>query len=116
MCVVGCVEENVGRGVMKATLTADPLAVASSIVVTVEGESVAIGTDGIALSVVFSFQTDQRIIVCEVTARNDDAQGLQIVVDVAQNIVKALTSVTNHFTNLEVRKTTLEILEAGDGL
>ena len=116
MCVIGCVEENVGRGVVKATLTADPLAVAPLIVVTVEGKSVAEGTDGIALSIVFSFQTDQRVIVFGVTARNNDTQRFQVVVDVAQDFVKALTSVTNHFTNLEVGKTTLEIFEAGDSL
>jgi len=77
------VERDVRCGVVEAALTTDPLAVASLIVVTVEGESVAIRTNGVALSIVFSSQTGERVIVFGVTTGNDDPQRLQIVVDVA---------------------------------
>ena len=68
------------------------------------------------MSVISPFQTNERVVILGVTAGDDDSQSLQVVVNETQDIVKALTGISDDLTNGEVGKATLQVLEAGDGL
>jgi len=109
-------DQDIRHGMAKAALTANPLAVATLIVVSIEVETVAVGAEGIAQGVIAALQAGEGIFVGGVTAQLDGAQGLQVVVDKEQDIVEAFPSVADQFTDREMREATSQTLEAGDGL
>jgi len=103
-------------GAVEATLAAGPLAVAAPVIVAVEVESVAVQTQGVALGIVSSSQTGEEVFVLGVATRDDGAESLQVIVNEAQDVVVALTSVTDDLPDVEVGEAALDVLEAGDGL
>jgi hypothetical protein len=101
---------------VEATLAADPLAVPTLVVVTVEVEAVAVQAQGVALGIVAALQAGEGVFVFGVATRNDGAQCLQVIVDETEDGVEALTSITDDLPNVEVREAALYVLEARDGL
>ena len=110
------VEGDVGLGAVTTALAAEPFAVPALVIVTVEREPVAVQTERVSLGVVAALQTGERILVFGVAAGDNSPQGLQVVVDKAQDLVKALTGIGDDFADVEVRKTALQVLQARDGL
>lgn len=101
---------------MEAALAADPLAVAALVVVAVEVEAVAGGTEGVSGAIVAALQASERIFINNVMTELDSAQRLQVIVDEEENIVKALTGIAEYLTYSQIGKTAEQIVEARDGL
>jgi len=55
-------------GCVKATLTADPFAIAAFVIVAVESEPITKGTQGIAQGVIAAFEARYGIIILRVVA------------------------------------------------
>ena len=105
----------VGARMSDTTLSAEPLAVLSAVVVPVEGEMVAVRTEGLALCIIAAFQAGEGLLVAGVMADLDRAQGVEGVVDKEQDVIKAFSGIGDHFGDVEARKATKEVLKAGDG-
>ena len=101
---------------METALTADPLGVSASIVVAVERQPVAVQAQGVALIVIPPLQQAEGVLILGVTAGDDDAQGIQVVVDVAQDLVEPLPGVADHLSDGEVGEAVEQVFETGDGL
>ena len=82
----------------------------------VEGEPIAKGAEGIAQGVIAAFEARQRIIILLVMAHVNRAERMEVVMDKAQDVVKAFARIADDLANLERGKTLLERLEAGNGL
>jgi hypothetical protein len=89
----------------QAALTADPLAIAPPVVVAVEVETIAVGTERVASGIIAALQAGEGIFVGGVVTELDGAQGPQVVVDEKQDLVEALSGIANEFADLEVRET-----------
>ena len=100
----------------QATLAADPLAVASAVVVTVEVEAIAVGAEGVAGGIIAMLQAGKRVFVSGVVAELDGAQSLQVVVGKEEDIVEALTGIADHFADDQTGEAAAQIVEARDGL
>jgi len=109
-------DQDVGMGRVKARLAANPFAIAALIIVAVEGERIAKGAERIAQGVIAAFETRQRVIILLVMAHLNRAERMEVIMDKAQDIVKAFARIADDLANLEVGKAPLECLEAWDGL
>jgi hypothetical protein len=109
-------DENIRERMAEAALTTDPLAVTPLVVVAVEVEAIAGGTEWIAGDVVAALQASERVFVNSVIAQLDGTQSLQVVVNEEENVVEPLTGIANHFTDLQMGKTAEQIIEARNGL
>jgi hypothetical protein len=56
------------------------------------------------------------VVVLGMAARDDDAQGFQIIVDVVQDLVEAFTGIGDHLAGGEVGEAAEQVFEAGEGL
>jgi hypothetical protein len=101
---------------VQAALTADPLAVAPPVVVTVEVEAIAVGTKRVASGIVAALQAGEGVFIGGVMTELDGAQCSQVVVDEEQNLVEALSGIADEFADSEVGETSAQIVEARDGL
>ena len=100
----------------QAALAADPLAVAPLIVVAVEVEAIAVGTKRVASGIIAALQAGEGVFISGVMTELDGAQCPQVVVDKEQDLVEALAGIADEFTDSEVRETSAQMVEAGDGL
>ena len=82
---------------MKATLAADPFAIPALVIVTVESEAIAKGAQGVAQGVIAAFEASQRIIILLVMAHVNRAEGMQVVMDKTQDLVKVFTRIADDF-------------------
>jgi hypothetical protein len=73
-------------------------------------------TERVALFVVAPTQTGEGILIAGMAARDDGAQGFQFLVNEAEDVIEAFSSVADDLIDKEVRKTVLQVSEAGDGL
>ena len=96
MFVGPVVRKKVWFGMRHALLTTDPLAGLALVVVTVEGEQITMWAERSALRIIAAFQTSERVFVTLVVADTDGTQGVEMVVDKAQNLVKAFTRIAEH--------------------
>ncbi len=106
---------DVGVGLVSTLLAANPLGGAMFIIVTVAEQPVAERTEGIALFVVTAFQAGEGLVIAVHGQQADGAQGLQIVVDVAQDLFIAFTSISQQFPNLQQGKAAAQHIETRDG-
>ena len=83
---------------------------------TVESEAIAKGAQGIAQRVIAAFETSQRVIVLFMMAHLDRAERLEVIMDKAQDIVKAFARIADDLANLELGEAALKRLETGNGL
>jgi hypothetical protein len=84
--------------------------------VAVEGEPIAKGAERIAQGIIAAFETRQRVIILLVMAHLNRAERTQVIMDEAQDIVKAFARITDDLANLEKGEAQLERLETWDGL
>jgi hypothetical protein len=103
------VREEIGCGMCDTRLTADPLAVLTLIVVTVEGQTIAVRTERVALGIIAPFQTSKRILVTVAMNDADRAQGTEVVVDKEQNLIIAFCGVPQHLCDVEAWKATCKV-------
>jgi hypothetical protein len=96
-------------------LVADPLGGLALVVVAVAGEAVAEGTEWDAVLIVAALQAGEGLVIAVGMADADGAQGMQIGVDVAQDVVEAFASVAEDFANGETGEAAAQVLEAWDG-
>lgn len=100
----------------EASLATDPLAVTPPVVVTVEVEAIAEGTEGIAGSIIAALQASEGVLVSGVVAELDGAQGLEIIVDKEKDMIETLPGIADHFANSEIGKSVEQVAQARDGL
>jgi hypothetical protein len=82
---------------VKASQAADPLAIPALVIVAVEGVAIAKGAHGIAHGIIAAFETRQRVIILLVMAHVNRAEGMQVVMDKTQDLVKAFTRIADDF-------------------
>jgi len=111
----GGVGDEVWGGMGQAALTTQPFAGLTGVIVTVESQTVAMRTEWIAGGVIAAFETGKQVLVAGVVADLDRAQGVEVVVDKVQNVVKPFTGIGNHFADHQTREATLNVLAAGNG-
>jgi len=107
---------DVGRGLEAAALATDPLGLLGGVVVAIAVELVAVGAERDAVRVIAAVQTGGGVRIRGMMAEVNGAQGVQVVKDVAQDVVAALTGVAQDFANLKLGVACPEVLEAGEGL
>ena len=98
---------------MGAFLAAEPLGCAMLIIVAVGKHLVAQRTEGGAFLVVAALQTGEGIVVAMDRQQTNDAQRLQLIMDVAQDRFVAFTGVTQEFPDLEIGEAGAQAFEAG---
>jgi len=101
---------------MGATLAADPLTIAALVIVTIESQTIAKAAQGATVFIVAALEASQRVFVRIVLARDNGAQGSEVVVDEDQDVIIAFASVANKLTDFELGQALLEVFEAGEGL
>ena len=90
------IEQELGCRLRDTPLSTDPFAVLAFVVVTVEGQAVAVRTERIALPIIAAFQASECILVAVVVTDVDRAQGMQVVIDEEQNLIKAFSRIAEH--------------------
>jgi hypothetical protein len=110
------IELDVRLALVATALTTDPFAVVASIVMAVEGEGVAMWTEGRTLGIIAAFETGGGIVVDLVTSLGQQAQSTQVLVDISQDFVESLSRIAGHFADKKVRKAAAQFLKAGDRL
>jgi len=90
-------DEEVRLGSVKASQAADPLAIPALVIVAVEGVAIAKGAHGIAHGIIAAFETRQRVIILLVMAHVNRAEGMQVVMDKTQDLVKVFTRIADDF-------------------
>jgi hypothetical protein len=67
------------------------------------------------LPIVAAFQAGEGILVAVVVTDVNRTQGLQVVIDEEQNLIKAFSCIAEHLRDLEAGKTMGKVPEARDG-
>ncbi len=106
---------DIGIRLADTFLAADPLGSAVLVVVAVGKHLVAQRAERIAVLVIAAFETGEGIVVAMHRQQTDGTQGLQLVMDVAQDRFVAFTGVAQEFPDLEIGEAVAQALEPGDG-
>jgi hypothetical protein len=94
------IQDDVGLRTIQATPPTDPFAILALVIVTVEGQQIAVQAERIALGIVAPTKTSEWVVVTGVAARNDGTQGLQFLVDEDEDAIVAFSSVTNDLVDV----------------
>jgi len=101
---------------MAAALATEPFAYTAFVIVTIEGEPIAMRTEGGAVAIIATLEASERIVIVGGVAEINGAEGVEFLVDEAEDVVKAFSGIAEDFTNSEFREAALDVFEAGQGL
>jgi hypothetical protein len=92
---------DVGLGLVQALAAADPLGGMVGEVVAVWGKEIAMGTEGSAVVVITALEAGEGEFVVLGVADADGAQGMQVGVDVGEDVIEAFGSIAEVLADLE---------------
>ncbi len=106
---------DVGLGLVQALATAEPLAGMVGEVVAVRGKEIAMGTEGSAVVVKTALEAGKGEFVIVSVADADGAQGMQVGVNVGEDVIKAFGGIAEVLADLEGGEAGAQDSQAGDG-
>jgi hypothetical protein len=105
-------DRDVGLGLVQAPGAAEPLCGMMGEVVAVGGKEVTMGTEGGAMVIIAALEAGEGEFVILGVAEADGAQGMQVGVDVLEDIVEAFSGIAEVLADLEGREAGAQIGEA----
>jgi hypothetical protein len=106
---------DVGLGLVQALAAAEPLGGMTGEVVAVRGEGVTVRAEGGAVLVIAALDTDEGLVIVLSVANADGAQGMQVGVDVGEDVIVAFSGIAEVLADLEGGEAGAQISQAGDG-
>ncbi|MCE5207957.1 MAG: hypothetical protein LLG42_06545 [Chloroflexi bacterium] len=86
--------EDIWGGLVGALLAADPLGSAVVIIMAIAEEAITEGTERVAVLIIAPFEAGERLVIACVVQEADGADGLQVVMDVAQDFLVTFTGIS----------------------
>jgi len=108
-------EPNVWIRLVSAFLAANPLGRAVVVIMAVAEKAIAQRAEGIAMLLIAAFEAGEGLVIAVHGEQADGAQGFQVIVDVAQDLLVAFARISQQFADLQSRETAAQLLETGDG-
>jgi len=91
----------VGLGLVGALAAADPLGGMTGEIVAVGGKAIAVGAERGAILVVATLQAGEGLIIVLGLAQANGAQGMQVGVDVLEDVIRAFGGIAEVLADLE---------------
>jgi len=108
--VVG--DGEIGVGLVKAFLAADPLGRLAVVIVAIGSEAVTMRTEGVPGIIIATRQTSEGVRIDFVGAWSDGAQGVQIGKNEGEDLIKAFPGIGQDLADLEIREAAAQGFEA----
>ena len=84
---------DIGFALLLAAAATDPLAVATPVIVAVEGQAIAVWAEGRALGIVPALEAGPRVVIVDLSALIDQPEGVEVIVDEGEHLVESLTRI-----------------------